>query len=744
MKRQQMMAVLLAATLEITGCSMAATADTTTEKSSSTTAASTTDMAADATDAQNLVDTDDMFSDRNLDGSYKENECVQIALDDEASTCEDKNVTTDGQTVTISGEGTYLISGSLSDGSLVVDVGDSEKVQLVLDGVSITNKEGAAIQVTQADKVFVTLADGSENTLTSESLSDDTDSNVDGAIFSQEDLTLNGSGSLAVTSAAHGIVSKDDLVITGGMYEITSEQQGLSGKDSVRIADGTFTIESGKDAIHSENSEDESKGWVYLAGGTYTLTAAGDGISASGVLQIDDGTYDITAGGGSTNATKKSDRQGSGGDFGQGGPGKSDMLQPQDAGAANEESGDMQNSGTNSSTEETSKTASVKKTGTEESGAKANSEATGSTASENTATGSETHNSGTKDTSAEDTSTKGVKAGGDLLVKDGTFTIDSCDDSLHTNGNLSICGGTYTLSTGDDGMHADEANRVSGGEITIETCYEGIEGQNVEISGGTIDITASDDGLNAAGGNDQSGMGGLGGDMFSADEDSWITISGGTVTIDATGDGIDSNGDLTVSGGNIFVSGPSDNGNGALDYNGTATITGGTLVAAGMSGMEQNFGSDSTQGSLMMNLTDNQSGEITLEDADGNTLVSYTPMREYNSVVISCAELSDGSTYTIHTGENSQEVTMEGLVYTDGEGTNAPGQGEGQKPQGGPMGDNSGDSDNSDNSDRLTLPQGQGNPPDTQNGERPQGDAPQGNPGDSSNEQTKEESDGQK
>ena len=293
-------------------------------------------------------------------------------------------------------------------------------------------------------------------------------------------------------------------------------------------------------------------------------------------------------------------------------------------------------------------------------------------------------------------------------------------------------------------MHADGADQVYGGEITIKTCYEGIKGQNMEISGGTIDITASDDGLNAAGGNDQSGMGGFGGDMFSADEDAWITISGGTVTIDATGDGIDSNGDLTVSGGNIFVSGPSDNGNGALDYNGTATITGGTLVAAGMSGMEQNFGSDSTQGSLMMNLTDNQSRKITLEDADGNTLVSYTPMREYNSVVISCAELSDGSTYTIHTGENSREVTMEGLVYTDGEVTNAPGQGEGQKPQGGPMGDNSGDSDNSDNSDRPTLPQGQGNPPDTQNGDRPQGDAPQGNPGDSSNEQTKEESDGQK
>lgn len=219
-------------------------------------------------------------------------------------------------------------------------------------------------------------------------------------------------------------------------------------------------------------------------------------------------------------------------------------------------------------------------------------------------------------------------------------------------------------------------------------------------------------------------------------------VYGGEITIKTCYEGIEGQ-NMESSGGTIDIT-ASDNGNGALDYNGTATITGGTLVAAGMSGMEQNFGSDSTQGTLMMNLTDNQSGKITLEDANGNTLVSYTPMREYNSVVISCAELSDGSTYTIHTGENSREVTMEGLVYTDGEVTNAPGQGGGQKPQGGPMGDNSGDSDNSDNSDRPTLPQGQGNPPDTQNGERPQGDAPQGNPVDSSNEQTKEESDGQK
>ncbi len=187
MKRRQMMAMLLVAALGMTGCSTAATTDTGTATTTDTTADSTENKSTET--VEDLVDTDDMFSDRDLEGSYDEKECTKITLGDEDSACEDKNVSIDGQTVTITGEGTYLVSGSLSDGSLVVDVDDSEKIQVVLDGVSITSKEGAAIQVTQADKVFVTLADESENTLNSESFSDDTDSNVDGAIFSKEKLT---------------------------------------------------------------------------------------------------------------------------------------------------------------------------------------------------------------------------------------------------------------------------------------------------------------------------------------------------------------------------------------------------------------------------------------------------------------------------------------------------------------------------------------------------------------------------
>ena len=195
------------------------------------------------------------------------------------------------------------------------------------------------------------------------------------------------------------------------------------------------------------------------------------------------------------------------------------------------------------------------------------------------------------------------------------------------------------------------------------------------IQDGTIKIVSSDDGLNAAGGNDQSSMGRPGENTFQEDSDAYIDILGGTIEIDAKGDGIDSNGDFSVSGGVIYVSGPGDDGNGALDYDGTATITGGTVVAAGMSGMAQNFGSDSTQGTMLINLDTDQSGEITLKDTDGTVLVSYTPVRDFNSVVISCEELEEGAAYTLTTGLESEKITMSSLVYSEGQSMQGPGQG---------------------------------------------------------------------
>ena len=247
----------------------------------------------------------EMFTDRDKEIGYDEENSVIISLNNNSITCEDKNVSIDGTNATILDEGTYIISGTLDNGSIIVECDDSDKVQLVLDNVTITNDSTAALYVRQADKVFITLATNSQNIINTvgEFVAID-DNKIDGAIYSKEDLTLNGNGTLSVTCTfGHGIVSKDDLVITSGTYIIESEKQGLSGKDSVRIADGDFIITSGTDSIHSENVDDENLGFVYIANGTFILTSNSDGISSSYITQIDDGTFTIETGGGSSNAS---------------------------------------------------------------------------------------------------------------------------------------------------------------------------------------------------------------------------------------------------------------------------------------------------------------------------------------------------------------------------------------------------------------------------------------------------------
>ena len=187
--------------------------------------------------------------------------------------------------------------------------------------MSIAHADGAAIYVPSADKVFITTAAGSANALENGgSYTAMDDNNIDGVIFSKCDLTLNGAGSLSIQAAeGHGVVSKDDLVVTSGSYTITAASQGLSGKDSVATADGTFVLDTGKDAIQSDNTEDADKGYVYLAGGDYTITSQGDGVSASGWLWVAGGSYTVSTGGGSENGEDHTQAQTPGDMGGMGG-----------------------------------------------------------------------------------------------------------------------------------------------------------------------------------------------------------------------------------------------------------------------------------------------------------------------------------------------------------------------------------------------------------------------------------------
>ncbi|WP_182428976.1 carbohydrate-binding domain-containing protein [Roseburia inulinivorans] len=607
-RRKKLLALFCA-----TALSMTAVAGCTGAKSSTgNVVSSETEVNAEETVAQSETGTfssTDMFTERDLAGTYEESGAVYVTLSDDGITGETAGVAINGQTMTITAEGTYIFSGTLSEGQIVVDA-DNAKVQIVFDNVDITCASSAAVYVKSAEKVFVTLAEGSQNTLrnTDEYVAID-DNNIDAVIFAKSDLTLNGTGSLTIVSAeGHGIVSKDDLKITGGTYDITAAGHALSGKDSVRIADGTFILTAEKDGIHAENADDEEKGYIYIADGDFAITSDGDGMDASNIVQIEDGTFDITAGGGAANSLKTHESDMPGGGMSQNIERPDGENMPQD-------------------------------TTTDESG----------------------------------TSTKGIKAGGGMYLNGGTYQIDSADDSIHSNANITIADGTYTLATGDDGVHADDALTVNGGTITVTESYEGLEGLTVTINDGTIDITARDDGINTAGGTDQSGFGTFGDHfkgMDSADDETeettdnemWMELNGGYIHILAGGDGVDSNGDLTINGGEIYIDGPSDNGNSAIDYGdrSSAYVNGGTLVAIGSSGMAEVMSDSSKQKVLMVKLGEQmEAGNVVLTDSEGNVIVSYTALKTYDCVIISTAEVESGATYTLATSGTTTEVTAE-------------------------------------------------------------------------------------
>lgn len=553
------------------------------------------------------AETNDMFTSRDQ-RTEMENVPIYIELNGDSANCESGNVKVDGSVITIKQDGTYVLTGTLNDGMIIVDVPETAKPQLVLDGVNIHSKTSAPIYIIEGDKVFVTLAEDSVNKLSNGgSFEAIDDNNIDAVIFSKQDLTINGSGSLEVNSpAGHGIVSKDDLVLTGGTYIVNSAFHGLDANDSVRIKDAVITIDAGKDGIHTENNDDAEKGFLYITSGTFHIEAEGDGMSAQAYLQIEDGTFDIISGGGSVNAAQQTSP--SWGGFMGGGPGGRGP-------------GGMGGGSSSSTTEEDDSSTSI----------------------------------------------KGIKSSGNLTINGGTFAIDSADDAVHTNLNGYINGGSFTIASGDDAFHADETLEITAGTMDISKSYEGLEGLHIVISGGDIRLVASDDGLNAAGGTDSSGMGGFrGNDKFgggpggmSAGNGS-IMISGGNLYINASGDGIDANGSLEITGGYTIVVGPTMGDTATLDYDTSAVISGGTFIGTGASGMAQTFSGSENQGVMAVNVGSAAAGtNITLTDGAGKELISYAPELSFNVVILSSPDIIKGETYTITVGSASGSFAAE-------------------------------------------------------------------------------------
>ena len=512
------------------------------------------------------IDISDMFTKRDLAGTYEESETVKITLSGKTATCNSSNVQIEDGVVTIKAAGVYVLSGTLTDGTIVVDAGDDDKVQLVLDGVSVTAADYAAIYAKNADKVFVTLAEGTENSLTvSGDYVQTDDNNVDAVIFAKCDLTLNGNGNLTVKdTTGHGIVSKDDLVVTGGTYTIESQDHCLNGKDSVRIADGTFTLTCDEDGIHAGN-DDQQDGYIYIEGGDIDISVGDDAMHAEGLLIITGGDIDISK------------------------------------------------------------------------------------------------------------SYEGIE-GYKILVTGGDIDVAASDDGFNA------AGGSSDNSGDNKGGNSDGTGDNKGGFG---------EGPGGDMNGNTPPARPDSNGQNSG----TPGGPGMGGAGMDADYDAYILITGGTININADGDGIDSNGYLGIAGGNVYVLGPSNNGNGALDYGIYAAITGGEMVAVGGSGMAQGFGDESTRCSALVNFDEwIDAGEtIVLTDSAGNKLLAYKADKKFNSVLISTSDMKQGETYTLTAGDQTSTFAMEDVTYSEGsggmQGTGGdPGNGGMQRPDG-----NSGD-----------------------------------------------------
>lgn len=536
-----------------------------------------------------------------------------------------------GTTLTIRSEGTYVVSGSLTDGQIVVDAGKDDVVRLVLNGAELYCNTSAPLYAKQAEKLIISLPDGTKNVLSDASAyryeTEDT-SEPDAALFSKDDLTINGGGTLTVNANYdNGIKSKDDLRIIGATLDVTAVNNAIVGRDGVAVKYGSFTLTSGADGIKANNDTDTDKGLIEIEDGIFRITAAQDGIQAETTLSIYGGEFEIETGGGAALAPARQNTPMGGFGGGRGGMGMPDGQTPPELPQEGQQPDNVHGKPDFAPT-----------------------------------------NTMTNNAETEEESKKALKAGTALNIYSGKITADSYDDTIHSNGNVTVSGGILSLQTGDDGIHADADVFITNGTISIPKCYEGIEGANITIDGGTINLTASDDGINAAGGEEDEGIGDGGPrGMGMGSGTNTLTINGGTISVSAAGDGIDVNGSVTMNGGTVVVNGPTSGGDGALDYDKEFIINGGTLITAGSAQMNQAPSDSSPQNSIVMTFPQEQAANsaFTLTDSAGGILAAFAPQKSYQTVVISTPDLQSGQSYTINTGASVSGDATAGYYGTN-------------------------------------------------------------------------------
>ena len=546
------------------------------------------------------------YDEDDMTGTYESFDAeITLSGDSAAVTGDAEGVIVSGSDITISKGGTYCLSGTLTDGQLCVT--GTEKVKLYMDGVSITNADGAAIVCTNEKRTILSLAEGTENTFKdggSYTISED-----DGAaaIYAKDKLTINGAGTLIVTgTAGDGIVSKDDLKVTGGTVQVDAVHNGMKGTDSVSVCGGVLNITAGNDALKSTKADNTEKGWVAIDGGEINVTAGGDGIQAETTLEVTAGTVNVITNGEIDTSSSDEGWGGMmGGGFcgGMGGRYGMDSFWQENAAATDPE-----------------------------------------TDAESAAAEEET------------LSSKGLKAGGAMTITGGMINVTSTDHCVHADGVMELAGGSYALtSTLAKGIKSVGDLTISGEEtaITIHQCTEGIESKSVmNINGGNIRILdASDDGLNTGG---------------MENPDHTININGGSVYINTAADGTDSNGDTNFNGGIVIVSGPTTGANGSLDGDGTMILNGGTVLGLSSRGMMEY-----PAGCMMTSSLNVSAGDmISILDGEGNLILAVKANKNVSDVIfgdgsgdaMASYQLVTGGTYAGMLNEDgwAAEGTLEG------------------------------------------------------------------------------------
>ena len=562
------------------------------------------------------------FTANDQNGTWSTDDATVITLEGDDAKISGKGVYVLDGSVYITGGGKYVISGKLDDGSIVVDAYESSKVYIMLDGADVNCSDNAAILVKKADKVFVTLKDGTSNQIScgSEYSKEAEDDNVTGALFSHDDLTINGSGSLKITSGyKHGIDSNDDLVIAGGTIEVTATGDAIRANDSVRIMNASITADAGDDGVYINSEEGyfymesgslsivsggdgiHSLGDVTVAGGELTVDAADDGIHSDTAFLISAGTVDVTEcyegiealtidiEGGDTTIYCKDDGLNANG-------GSGDMFSDPKAGFGGKTDGGMP---------------------------------------------------------------EGISGNGMPGRPDGGNGMEFGQGRGEMPEGISG-NGMPGRPEGGNGMEFSQDR----GEMPEGISGNGMPGRPEDGNG----MQADDE--------DGSGDDAL---KDSEDVETYIRISGGKLTIindsGRDADGIDSNGDVIIDGGEIYVSMVNSGSNCAIDFasemGGKAVVNGGYVVACGGSSMVEKLDEGSKQASFLY--IDNEGVDagtrVELLDEDGNVLISYEVPQSFSALTISCPEMTVGETYTLKIGDSEETITLEEISSSFGDET---------------------------------------------------------------------------